>query len=103
MIVGIAPNLEIALALNSSTSSVSVSEQLTVLEAAAPEAQSPPVVVSRDDIVQGLPGADRMSSLQFITETTPSAFVLHDHLHVRGGHQIDYLIDGVPVPNTNMS
>jgi outer membrane receptor for ferrienterochelin and colicin len=44
-----------------------------------------------------------MSSLRFITETAPGAFVLHDHLHVRGGHQIDWILNGVPIPNTNMS
>jgi len=103
MIIGSAPELEITLPLESSASSINVTETQTTADATAPEAQSPPVLVSREDIMKGLPGADRMSSLQFITETTPSAFVLHDHLHVRGGHQIDYLIDGVPVPNTNMS
>jgi hypothetical protein len=44
-----------------------------------------------------------MSSRLFITDKAPSAFVLHDHLHVRAGHQINYLIDGVPIPNTNRS
>jgi len=103
IIIGSAPSLDITLPVAASASSISVNEQQTAVEATAPDAQSPPVLVSRDDIMEGLPGADRMSSLQFITETTPSAFVLHDHLHVRGGHQIEYLIDGVPVPNTNMS
>jgi outer membrane receptor protein involved in Fe transport len=27
----------------------------------------------------------------------------HDMLHMRGGHQVDWLIDGVPVPNTNIA
>ena len=102
--IGSAPNVELTLALLSTATSVEVVAAATSVEQqVAPEAQSPPVMVSRKDIMEGLPGADRMSSLQFITETTPSAFVLHDHLHVRGGHQIDYSIDGVPVPNTNMS
>ena len=101
--MGSAPKLEFTLVVDSVVTSVEVTEKTTALEQLAPEALSPPVMVSRNDILQGLPGADRMSSLQFITETTPSAFVLHDHLHVRGGHQIDYSIDGVPIPNTNMS
>lgn len=103
IIVDSAPNIELTLPLSSTSSSVDVTEAPTPVESTAPEAASPPVLVSRQDILEGLPGADRMSSLQFITETTPGAFVLHDHLHVRGGHQIDYLIDGVPIPNTNMS
>jgi hypothetical protein len=101
--MGSAPKVELTLPVSSTSSTVEVSEAPTSIEQLAAEAQSPPVMVSRRDIMEGLPGADRMSSLQFITETTPSAFVLHDHLHVRGGHQIDYSIDGVPVPNTNMS
>ena len=29
--------------------------------------------------------------------------MLHDHLHIRGGHQVNWSINGVPVPNTSMS
>jgi TonB-dependent Receptor Plug Domain len=29
--------------------------------------------------------------------------VVHDMLHIRGGHQYSWLIDGVPVPNTNIA
>ncbi len=29
--------------------------------------------------------------------------MVHDMLHVRGGHQYSWLIDGVPVPNTNIA
>ena len=101
IIIGSAPSVELTLALGSTASTVEVTA--TPLEATAPTAASPPVLVSGKDILEALPGADRMSSLQFITETTPGAFVLHDHLHVRGGHQINWLINGVPVPNTNMS
>jgi len=101
MIIGSAPNLELTMAVSTSTTQVEVKAEAEV-EATAPEAASPPVLESGEDILK-LPGADRMSSLQFVTETTPSAFVLHDHLHVRGGHQINWMINGVPVPNTNMS
>jgi outer membrane receptor for ferrienterochelin and colicin len=87
--------------ISSATSSVTVSE--TASEVVAAEASAPPTVVSGDDIREGLPGAEQMSSLRFITETAPGAFVLHDHLHVRGGHQIDWILNGVPIPNTNMS
>jgi len=103
IIIGSAPSVQITLPLSSAATSVDVTTEATPLEATAPDAQSPPVLVSRQEILEALPGADRMSSLLFITDTTPSAFVLHDHLHVRGGHQINYLIDGVPIPNTNMS
>ncbi len=33
----------------------------------------------------------------------PGAYVVHDQLHIRGGHQVSWLLDGVPVPNTNIA
>ncbi len=103
MIAGSAPYVELKLSVDTTISSVDVTATTAPLEATAPSAASAPIMVTSHDIMQALPGADRMSSLQFITETTPGAFVLHDHLHVRGGHQINWLINNVPVPNTNMS
>jgi hypothetical protein len=38
-----------------------------------------------------------------ITDYVPAAYVTHDMLHMRGGHQVYWLIDGVPVPNTNIA
>ncbi len=38
-----------------------------------------------------------------ITDYTPGSYVTHDMLHMRGGHQVDWLIDGVPIPNTNIA
>lgn len=53
--------------------------------------------------IERTPGADRTNSLSFITDYVPGAFVVHDQLHVRGGHQVTWAIDGVPVPNTNIA
>jgi hypothetical protein len=94
MIAGSAPYVELTLSVVSTVNSVDVTATTAPLEATAPSAASAPILVSSHDIMQALPGADRMASLQFITETTPGAFVLHDHLHVRGGHQINWLING---------
>ena len=49
------------------------------------------------------PGAGRTNSLQMITDYVPGAYVVHDQLHIRGGHQVSWLIDGVPVPNTSIA
>ncbi len=38
-----------------------------------------------------------------ITDYVPGAYMVHDQLHVRGGHQVSWLIDGVPVPNTSIA
>jgi hypothetical protein len=63
---------------------------------------TPTSLVTREDIVQ-TPGADRTNSLQMITNYVPAAYVTHDMLHMRGGHQVNWLIDGVPIPNTNIA
>lgn len=63
---------------------------------------TPTTLVARRDIAQ-TPGADRTNSLQMITDFVPAAYVTHDMLHMRGGHQVEWLIDGVPVPNTNIA
>ena len=38
-----------------------------------------------------------------ITDFVPGAYITHDQLHIRGGHQTSWLVDGVPVPNTNIA
>jgi hypothetical protein len=58
--------------------------------------------VSRQTISE-TPGATRANSLDFITDYTPGAYLVHDQLHVRGGHQVSWLVDGIPVPNTNIA
>src|SRR5256885_3743462 len=67
-----------------------------------PESSTTTSVVSREQISQ-TPGADQTNSLAMITNYVPSAYVIHDQLHIRGGHQVTWLLDGVPVPNTNIA
>src|SRR5438105_852640 len=67
-----------------------------------PESSTTSNVVSREQIAE-TPGADRTSSLAMITDYVPGAYVVHDQLHIRGGHQVTWLLDGVPVPNTNIA
>ena len=38
-----------------------------------------------------------------ITDYVPGAYMTHDMLHMRGGHQVAWLIDGVEIPNTNIA
>jgi hypothetical protein len=38
-----------------------------------------------------------------ITSYVPGAYEAHDMLHMRGGHQTNWLIDGVEIPNTNIA
>ncbi len=58
--------------------------------------------VSPQEIVQ-TPGADQTNSLAMITDYVPGAYVVHDMLHMRGGHQVNWFFDGVPVINTNIA
>jgi len=71
-------------------------------EVANMDSVTPTALVDREDISQ-TPGADRTNSMAMITDYTPAAYVTHDMLHMRGGHQVDWLIDGVPIPNTNIA
>ena len=71
-------------------------------EVANVDSVTPTTLVGRLDIAQ-TPGADRTNGLEMITDYVPGSYVTHDMLHMRGGHQVSWLIDGVPIPNTNIA
>jgi outer membrane receptor protein involved in Fe transport len=48
-------------------------------------------------------GADQSNSLAMISDFTPGAYMVHDMLHMRGGHQVNWFFDGIPVVNTNIA
>jgi len=59
-------------------------------------------IVSSEEIGQ-TPGADQTNSLAMITDYTPGATVVHDMLHMREGHQVNWFFDGIPVINTSIA
>ena len=63
---------------------------------------TPVTLVSQQDIAQ-TPGAINANSLAMITDYVPGAYEAHDMLHMRGGHQTNWLMDGVEIPNTNIA
>ena len=63
---------------------------------------TPTTMLSRIDIQQ-TPGADRTNGMEMITDYVPATYMTHDMLHMMGGHQVSWLIDGVPIPNTNIA
>src|SRR5579871_1865077 len=67
-----------------------------------PTSSTSSATVTRAEIAE-LPGASRTNSLDFVTAYTPGAYMVHDQLHIRGGHQVSWLVDGIPVPNTNIA
>jgi TonB dependent receptor-like, beta-barrel/Carboxypeptidase regulatory-like domain/TonB-dependent Receptor Plug Domain len=91
--------LQIELAVAALNQSISVS---ATPAAVAVKSVTPITLVDRREI-QATPGADRTNSLAAITAYVPGAYMVHDQLHVRGGHQVTWLVDGVPVPNTNIA
>ncbi len=96
---GNSPVLHFPLNLATVKQSIEVTERPLVVNT---ESSSEPTTVSREVIAQ-TPGADQTNSLAMITDFTPGAYVVHDQLHVRGGHQVTWMVDGVPVPNTNIA
>jgi len=91
--------LHFALALPTFHETVEVSG---LPEQVNPESPTPQTLVNRNDIAR-TPGADRTNSMSMITDFVPGAAMVHDQLHIRGGHQVSWAIDGVPVPNTNIA
>jgi hypothetical protein len=70
--------------------------------AAPTDTVTPTTMLNRQDIQQ-TPGADRTNGVEMITDYVPATYVAHDMLHMNGGHQILWLIDGVSIPNTNIA
>ena len=71
-------------------------------DAANVDSTTTQTLITRQDIDE-TPGADRTNSLAMITDFVPGAYVTHDMLHMRGGHELSWLIDGVSLPNTNIA
>jgi len=63
---------------------------------------TPITMVSQEDI-ENTPGATNVNSLAMITDYVPGAYQAHDMLHIRGGHQTNWLLGGVEIPNTNIA
>jgi outer membrane cobalamin receptor len=93
------PGLHFALNVAGAKETVNVSG---TPDSAPTDSSTPTRVVDRLEIAR-TPGADRSNSMAMITDFVPGAYMTHDQLHIRGGHQTSWLVDGVPVPNTNIA
>jgi len=94
---GTSPILHLELKLPSEKETVTVSA-----DTAQSETSTSTSLVDRLQI-QETPGASRSNSLAMVTDFVPGAYLTHDQLHIRGGHQVSWLIDGVSIPNTNIA
>ncbi len=99
VISGSAPVLHLPLRLAAMKQTVQVSATPGLVST---QSSTTETILSRQDIAR-TPGADRTNSLAMITDFVPGAYYTHDQLHVRGGHQVTWLVDGVPVANTNIA
>ena len=98
VVSGAAPYTHVQLAAGAPTETITVSAALP----ATADTFTPTTLVDREDIAR-TPGADRTNSLAMITDFMPGAYFVHDQLHVRGGHQVSWEVDGVEIPNTNIA
>src|SRR6516165_12746386 len=96
---GESPVFHFQLELGSIKQAVEVSSATSKLSTQSSTLQ---ITVPRQQIVQ-TPGADQTNSLAMITDFVPGAYMVHDMLHMRGGHQVNWFFDGIPVVNTNIA
>jgi outer membrane receptor protein involved in Fe transport len=91
--------LHFALTVAGSKESVQVTDTTSAIN---PDSSTSTSVINRQQIAE-TPGASDPNSLAMITSYVPGAYMVHDQLHIRGGHQVSWLLDGVPVPNTSIA
>jgi len=97
---GTSPVVHIVLQLAPAVQSVEV-EGLGI-SLSATDSATPTTLITRADI-ELTPGASRTIGMEMITDYVPGAYMTHDMLHMRGGHQTSWLIDGVAIPNTKIA
>ncbi|HJU11247.1 MAG TPA: TonB-dependent receptor [Candidatus Binataceae bacterium] len=95
---GTEARLHFPLTVASTNESVEVRD---TLDGVNPESSTATTIVNREQIA-ATPGATNTNSMAMITDYVPGAYMVHDQLHIRGGHQVSWLLDGVPVPNTSI-
>ena len=76
--------------------------KVTANEELPPVASVTPITLVSSQSIMRTPGAMNVNSLAMITDYVPGAYEAHDMLHIRGGHQINWLIDGIEIPDTNI-
>ena len=94
---GTNPVLHIPLAVAGTTQSVVVEGS-----ASSADTATPTTLITRA-MIDETPGASRTLGMEMITDFVPGSYMTHDMLHIRGGHQTSWLIDGVAIPNTKIA
>jgi hypothetical protein len=97
---GTNPVLHILLAIETATQTVRVEGLENSLSAS--DTVTPTTLITRA-MIEETPGASRTIGMEMITDYVPGAYMTHDMLHMRGGHQTSWLIDGIAIPNTKIA
>src|SRR5579863_4420248 len=97
---GTNPVLHIPLDVGSATQSVTVKADAGSVSSA--DTVTPTTLITRQ-IIDETPGATATTGMQMITDYVPGSYMNNDMLHMRGGHQTSWLIDGVSIPNTKIA
>jgi hypothetical protein len=95
---GTNPVLHIPLAIEGRSQAVIVRGEFTTVNDTA----TPETLITRQTIDE-TPGADRTTGMEMVTDYVPGSYMTHDMLHMRGGHQTSWLIDGIAIPNTKIA
>jgi hypothetical protein len=96
---GTNPVLHIPLPIATATQSVVVNGSAS--SGVTADSATPTTLITRAQIEE-TPGASRTIGMEMITDYVPGAYMTHDMLHMRGGHQTSWLIDGIAIPNTKI-
>ena len=99
VVVGKSPVLHFPLEIAPSRQVVEVSDHESRLKTQSSTVQT---MVTTQEIARTA-GADQTNSLAMITDFTPGAYMVHDMLHMRDGHQVNWFFDGIPVINTSIA
>ncbi|MDE3148892.1 MAG: carboxypeptidase regulatory-like domain-containing protein, partial [Acidobacteriota bacterium] len=89
---GTNPLLHIPLELGAASQTVVVHGSSSAIDTVTPT-----TLITRQMIAE-TPGASRTIGMEMITDYVPGAYMAHDMLHMRGGHQTSWLIDGIAIP-----
>jgi len=99
VVMGKSPVLHFPLEIATFRQVVEVSDQESKLKTQSSTVQT---MVSTQEIARTA-GAGQTNSLAMITDFTPGAYMVHDMLHMRDGHQVNWFFDGIPVINTSIA
>src|SRR5262249_30849728 len=91
--------LHFPLTISGSKETVQVTDTTSAIN---PDSSTSTSVINRQQITETA-GATDPNTMPMISNYGPGAYMVHDQLHIRGGHQVTWLLDGVSVPNTSIA